>query len=160
MNNVPDPAEQGRIMRWLYRDWRPTGLARVVNRIDGWLAAAGLPPRSMVALEVTGRSTDRIRTTVLAMPHCGGNRYPVSMLGNNSSWMRNARANPDAVIRHGRWLSVRLAEIPASHRAPVLKEYVRIARSGRRHFPVAPGAPLSEFDAVADRYPVFRIEPR
>ena len=68
-------------------------------------------------------------------------------------------ANPDAVIRHGRRRSVRLVEIPASQRAPVLKKYVRIARSGRRHFPVAPGAPLSEFDAIADRYPVFRIDP-
>jgi hypothetical protein len=65
----------------------------------------------------------------------------------------------DAVIRHGRRRSVRLVEIPASQRAPVLKEYVRIARSGRRHFPVAPSAPLSEFDAIADRYPVFRIDP-
>jgi len=130
-------------MRWLCRNWRPTRLARVVNRIDGWLAATGLPPRSMVALEVTGRSTGRIRTTVLAMPQYGGNRYLVSMLGNNSSWVRNARANPDAVIRHGRRRSVRLVEIPASQRAPVLKKYVRIARSGRRHFPVAPRCPSS-----------------
>ena len=107
------------------------------------VAAAGLPPRSMVDLEVTGRSTVRIRTTVLAMPQHGGNGYLVSMLGNSSSWVRNARA-----------------KIPASQRAPVLKEYVRIAQSGRRHFPVAPGAPLSEFDTIADRYPVFRIDPR
>src|ERR1019366_247398 len=35
VNNVSDPAEQGRVMRWLYRDWRPTRLARVVNRIPG-----------------------------------------------------------------------------------------------------------------------------
>ena len=82
------------------------------------------------------------------------------MLGNNSSWVRNARANPEAEVRHGRRRSVRLVEIPASQRAPVIREYVRIARSGRRHFPVALGAPLSEFDAIADRYPVFRIDPR
>jgi hypothetical protein len=56
-----DPAEQGSVMRRLYRDWRPTRLARVLNRV---------------------------------------------------------------------------------------------ASSGRRHFPVAPGAPLSEFEAIADRYPV------
>jgi len=160
VNNVSDPAEQSRIMGWLYRDWRPTRLARVLNRISQWLAAAGLPPRSMVALEVTGRSTGRIRTTVLVMPQYSGNCYLVSMLGNNSSWVRNARANPDAVIRHGRRRSVRLVEIPASQRSPVLKEYVRIAQSDRRHFPVAPDAPLSEFDSISDRYPVFRIVPR
>ncbi len=147
-------------MRWLYRDWRPTRLARVLNRSSGWLAAAGLPPRSMVVLEVTGHSTGCIRTTVLVMPQYGGNCYLVSMLGNNSSWVRNARANSDAVIRHGRRRNVRLVEIPASQRSPVLKEYVRIAQSGRRHFPVAPGARLSEFDTIADRYPVFRVDPR
>ena len=63
-------------------------------------------------------------------------------------------------LRHGRRQSVRLVEVPVSERAPVLKEYVRTALSGRRHFPVAPGAPLSEFDTIADRYPVFRIDPR
>ena len=155
-----DPAERSLIMRWLYRGWRPTRLARAISRIDGWLAAAGLPPRSMVALEVTGRSSGRTRTTVLAMPQHGGERYLVSMLGNDSGWVKNVRANSDAVLRHGRRQNVRLVEVAVSERAPVLKEYVRIALSGRKHFPVAPGAPLTEFDAIADRYPVFRVDPR
>jgi len=41
----------------------------------------------------------------------------------------------------------------------VLREYVRVADSGRRHVPVAPGAPLAEFAAIAGDYPVFRVEP-
>jgi hypothetical protein len=41
----------------------------------------------------------------------------------------------------------------------MLREYVRVPTSGRHHFPVAVGAPLSEFEAIALRYPVYRIDP-
>lgn len=41
---------------------------------------------------------------------------------------------------------------------PILSEYVRVATSGRHHFPVAVGAPLSEFQMIAERYPVYRID--
>ncbi|MBC7559476.1 MAG: hypothetical protein H7270_08990 [Dermatophilaceae bacterium] len=50
-------------------------------------------------------------------------------------------------------------ELPPAERAPVIREYVRFASSGRRHFPVQPGALLSEYEAIADRCPVFRIDP-
>jgi len=49
--------------------------------------------------------------------------------------------------------------VPPEQRAPILREYVRIAVSGRRHFTVAVGAPLSDFEAIAERYPVYRIDP-
>jgi len=48
--------------------------------------------------------------------------------------------------------------VPPAERGPILREYVRIATSGRHHFPVGVGAPLSEFQAIAERYPVYRIE--
>jgi hypothetical protein len=54
---------------------------------------------------------------------------------------------------------VKLAEIPISERGPILKAYGHVATSGRHHFPVSHEAPVSEFDAVAERYPVFRIDP-
>ncbi len=41
----------------------------------------------------------------------------------------------------------------------MLRGYVRVPTSGRHHFPVAAGAPLSEFEAIAERYPVHRIDP-
>jgi len=42
-------------------------------------------------------------------------------------------------------------------RAPILSEYVRVATSGRQ--PVAVDAPLAEFQTIAERYPVYRIDP-
>jgi len=40
----------------------------------------------------------------------------------------------------------------------MLREYVRVASSGRKHFPLSVGAPLADFAAIASQYPVYRIE--
>jgi hypothetical protein len=51
-----------------------------------------------------------------------------------------------------------LTEIPPDERAPVLKAWCQVAKSGRRHLPVSYDAPLSAFEAIATDYPVFRID--
>lgn len=155
-----DPAES-RIQRLFYRDWRPTRLGRITNRVMAWWSATGLPPKLQQTIEVRGRKSGKLRSNPVAVATVDGQRYLVSMLGPQSEWVRNViAADGVAVLRHGRRESVRLVAVPPEERAPVLREYVRIAQSGRTHFPVEPGAPLSEFAAIADRYPVFRIEPR
>ena len=74
--------------------------------------------------------------------------------------MKNVEAaHGDAVIRQGCRRRVRLVAVPSEQRAPILREYVRIALSGRQHFPLPVGAPLSDFEAIAERYPVYRIDP-
>ncbi len=79
------------------------------------------------------------------------------MLGEGSEWVRNVRAaGGEAFVKRGRSRPVKLTEVPISERGPILKTY---ATSGRHHFPVPRMAPVSEFDAVAERYPVFRIDP-
>ena len=50
------------------------------------------------------------------------------------------------------------AGLPPEERAPVLQEYVRVASSGRKHFPLPVGAPLADFAAIAAQYPVYRID--
>lgn len=88
-----------------------------------------------------------------------GKCYLVSMLGPESDWVKNIEAaHGDAVIRQGRRRRVHLVAVPPEQRAPILREYIRIASSGRQHFPLAVGAPLSEFEAIAERYPVYRID--
>jgi len=89
-----------------------------------------------------------------------GKRYLVSMLGPESAWVKNIEAaHGDAVIRQGRRRRVHLVAVAPEERAPILQEYVRIASSGRQHFPLPVGAPLSDFEAIAGRYPVYRIDP-
>jgi len=76
------------------------------------------------------------------------------------NWVKNVEAaRGEAVIRQGRRRLVHLVAVPPEKRAPILREYVRIASSGRQHFPLPIGAPLSDFQAIAGRYPVYRIEP-
>src|SRR5262245_10106153 len=155
-----DPAEKNAVMRLFYRDWRPTPLGRKVNKLQGWLAGIGLPPGYQVVLEVRGRTSGQVRSNPLVIATVDGKRYLVSMLGPESDWVKNVEAaHGQAVIRHGRRRPVRLIAVPPDQRAPVLREYVRIASSGRTHFPLPVGAPLSEFAAIAEGYPVYRIDP-
>jgi hypothetical protein len=155
-----DPAERSLKMRLFYRGWRPTLLGRWMNRLMALWSNLGLPPKFQATLEVRGRASGRIRANPIAIATVDRHEYLVSMLGPRSEWVRNVEAaGGDAVIRQGRRRRVHLVPVPPSGRAPVLREYVRIATSGRTHFPVAKDAPLSEFEAISDRYPVFRIDP-
>ena len=154
-----NPAERNTFLRWCYREWRPTRFGRWVNRVQCWWSGLGLPPSFQVALEVRGRVSGRKRSNPVAIATVAGERYLVSMLGQRSDWVKNVEAaHGNAVIRHGRRQRVHLVLLPPEHRAPVLREYVRIAPSGRQHFPLPVGAPLSEFAAIAERYPVYRID--
>jgi deazaflavin-dependent oxidoreductase (nitroreductase family) len=147
-------------MRLFYRGWRPTRFGRWVNSISGWLAGLGLPPSFQVAVEIPGRKSGRIRVTPLVMPTVEGKQYLVSMLGADSEWVKNAEAaGGNVVIHHGRRRRVHLVLVPPEQRAAVLREYVRIASSGRQHFPLPPAAPLADFAAIAGRYPVYRVDP-
>lgn len=111
-------------------------------------------------LEVRGRKSGRVRSSPVVIPTVEGKRYLVSMLGPESEWVKNIEAaHGDAFIRHGRRHHVHLVEVPPEQRAPILREYVRIAISGRKHFPVLVGAQLAEFAALSESYPVYRIDP-
>jgi deazaflavin-dependent oxidoreductase (nitroreductase family) len=154
-----DPAEQDPVWRLLYRGWRPTRLGRWANRVAGWTSGLGLSSKEAV-LEVRGRASGRPRSTPVVIATVEGRRYLVSMLGPGSDWVKNVEAaSGAAVLRQGRRLPVHLVGVPPAERAPILSEYVQVASSGRRHLPVAVGAPPSEFQAIAERYPVYRIEP-
>ena len=89
-----------------------------------------------------------------------GERYLVAMLGEGTGWVANVRAaGGRAVLRHGRREAVVLEEIESRERAPILRRYLEVASGARAHFPVDRRAPLSEFEAIAPQYPVFRVGP-
>ena len=155
-----DPAERRRFLRFFYSGWRPTRLGKLNNGIWAWLSGLGLMPQTLLTLQVKGRTSGRLRTNVVVPATYGGQRYLVSMLGDGSEWVRNVRAaGGEAFIKRGRSRPVILTEVPPEERAPILKAYCQVATSGRHHFPVPYTAPLSEFEAIAADYPVFRIDP-
>lgn len=155
-----DPAERSTVLRLFYRDWRPTRIGRWVNRLTSGWCSLGLSSNEIAVLEVRGRTSGQQRSTPVVIATVEDKRYLVSMLGPGSDWVKNVEAaHGDAVLRQGRRRPVHLVGVPVAARAPILSEYVRVATSGRHHFPVAAGAPLCEFQTIAARYPVYRIDP-
>jgi hypothetical protein len=146
--------------KWLYRDGRPNWLATVLNRCSAALHALGIAPNYLVTLEVRGRRSGRTVRLPLVMAVVEGERFLVSMLGEEVGWVRNVKAaGGNVTLRHGYREEVRLEEVPADLRAPVLKAYLKRAPGARPHLPVHKDAPLSDFERVAAQFPVFRVIP-
>ncbi len=145
--------------RWMYRGGRPNLLAKILNR--GWaiLHSAGIFPDRFVTLEVVGRKSGKTVSFPLAMAVMNGERYLVSMLGEETNWVRNVRAaSGKATLVHGISEQVRLEEVEISQRAPILKAYLQLAPGARPHIPISKDAPLSEFEKIVSKYPIFRME--
>ena len=56
-------------------------------------------------------------------------------------------------------MTCQLAEVPTAERAAIIRRYLEKVPGGRPHIPVSLGAPLTDFEALAPRYPVFRVIP-
>ena len=146
------------LARWFYRGGRPNRVARLLDRGSAMVCALGVAPDYMVTLQVPGRRTGRIVHLPLVMVVVDGERYLVSMLGEDVNWVRNVKAADGRVtLRHGRSEEVMLKEVAPEHRAPILKDYLRRAPRAGAHMPVEKDAPLVEFERVSPRFPVFRV---
>lgn len=144
--------------RWLYRGQRPNWIARILNRASAAVASTGVASNYLVTLEVTGRKSGRTISLPVVMAVVDGQRYLVSMLGDNVNWVQNVRAaGGRAIIRSGGREEVQLEELPAGQRAPILKAYLQRAPGARPHVPVNKDAALAEFQRVASAFPVFRL---
>jgi hypothetical protein len=47
--------------------------------------------------------------------------------------------------------------VPVSERPPIIKRYLQNAPGSRPHIPVSRRATVADFEAIAPRYPVFRV---
>lgn len=148
------------LAKWFYRGGRPNRVARILNRGGAAVYALGVAPNYLVTLEVPGRRSGRIIRFPLVMVVVEGERYLVSMLGEDVNWVRNLKAaGGKAILRHGPREDVRLEEVRPDLRAPVLKAYLKRAPGARPHLPVDKDAPPAEFERVSHRFPVFRVVP-
>jgi len=150
------------LQRWFYAGGRPNLMARLLDRGTAAVCARGVGPEYLVALEVPGRRSGRIVSLPLVMATVGGERYLVSMLGEEVNWVRNVRAaGGEVALRHGPREEVHLQEVVAPDlRAPVLKAYLERASNASAHMPIDKDAPLEEVERLAPRFPVFGIVPR
>jgi hypothetical protein len=145
--------------QWLYSGGHPNLLAKFINRGWAFLHSVGIFPDRFVTLEVVGRKTGKVVSFPLAMTIVDGNRYLVSMLGEDANWVRNVRAaSGKAKLVHGITEQVLLEEVDIRQRAPILKAYLQIAPGARPHIPLSKDAPILEFEKIASKYPVFSLE--
>ena len=146
------------ITRWLYRGQRPNWIARMLNRAWAAVFSSGIMPDYLVTLEVTGRKSGRTVSLPVVVAVVNGQRFLVSMLGENVQWVQNVRAAGGRAVlqRHSRE-EVHLEEVPSEQRAPILKAYLQRAPGARPNVPVNKDAPIQEFEKVAPAFPVFRV---
>ncbi len=146
------------LKRWLYKGGRPNALAKVLNQ--GWaiLHTLGIAPNRMVTLEVVGRKSGKLISFPLAMTVMDCERYLVSMLGEDVNWARNVKAaGGKAILRHGIREEVLLEEVAVGQRAVIIKAYLQIAPGARPHIPVDKDAPITAFEKIAPKIPVFKL---
>jgi polyisoprenoid-binding protein YceI len=145
-------------LRAMYPGGRADPTARRLARIWAGVFGLGLMPRRWVSLEVPGRRSGRVTRFPLGMADLDGRWYLVPMLGERCNWVRNVRAaGGRATLRRRRAVACRLVEVPAGERAPIIKRYLQKVPGGRPHIPVDRRAPVADFEAIAPRYPVFRV---
>lgn len=147
-----------KLRQWLYRGKRPNWIAKFVNGAWAAVVSSGAASNDYATLEVTGRKSGRIVSLPVVVAVVDGQRYLVSMLGEDVQWVQNVRASGGrAAIRHGGREEIQLEEVPAEQRAPILKAYLQVATGARPHVLVNKDATLAEFEKIAASFPVFRI---
>jgi polyisoprenoid-binding protein YceI len=147
-------------LRAMYRGGRANATARRLSRMWATVFGLGLMPRRWVTLEVPGRHSGRLTRFPLGMADNDGQWYLVPMLGEQCNWVRNVHAaDGRATLRHRHAVACRLVEVPVSERAPIIKRYLAQVPGARPHLPVDRRAPVADFEAIAPRYPVFRVAP-
>lgn len=133
------------------------GPPRVINGCVKGLLRIGVAGRHTYLLGVRGRRSGRTYSTPVILVE-NGERWLVAPYGE-VSWVRNARAAGQATLSRGRRREeVKLSEVGPQESAPVLRDYLRQAKTVRSSFDASPDSPLDAFAAEAGRHPVFRIE--
>ena len=144
--------------RWLYRGQRPNWIGRLLNRAWAAVGSSGVAPDYLATLEAIGRKSGRTISLPEVVTILDGQRYLLSMLGNDAQWVQNVRAAAGrAVLQSGNREAVQLEDVPAEQRAPILKAYLQRAPGARPHMPVNKDSALAEFHRVAADFPVFRM---
>jgi deazaflavin-dependent oxidoreductase (nitroreductase family) len=118
----------------------------------------GINLQGAEVLEVRGRKSGQVRSTVVNPVEVDGVRYLFSPRGE-TQWVRNIRAAGEGTLRRGKnRSSFRVEELADAEKAPVIRAYL-----SRWHWQVGSimGVEKHPDDAavrdLAPRHPVFRI---
>jgi deazaflavin-dependent oxidoreductase (nitroreductase family) len=125
-----------------------------IVRFNAAVLRGGLRIGTQHLLTVRGRKSGEPRSTPVSLATVNGERYIVAAFAN-AAWVSNVRAAGQATLSRGHTSErVRLNEIPASEREPILRGFLQQVRGGARFFG---GRNADDVVAAADDYPVFRV---
>lgn len=152
MTRPHDPPSTAALPGWL----------KPVNKIIVRLQRLGLSIGAIRTISVPGRHSGKLRVTPVAPFTVDGQDYVVGRF-LDADWVRNAQAAGWAVVAKGRRRRrVRVVELPETERGPILREFPVKVPHGVQFFVktgvVESGTP-EEFEAIADRSIVFRLDP-
>ncbi len=142
---------------------KPPWWLKYVNKVMIGLNKLGVGgDKGPVVLTVVGRKTGKPRSTPVTPMTVDGHRYIVGGLPKGD-WAANARAAGEATVHQGRKdQRVRVVEIPVEQARPLLRQFPVLVPTGvgfMRNAGLVTGPHPDEFEALAGRCPVFRLDP-
>jgi deazaflavin-dependent oxidoreductase (nitroreductase family) len=152
-SNEPAEAAHYREPGWFTRN--------VFNRTVVVLTKLGISVWGSRELRVRGRTTGAWRTTPVNLLTHDAKQYLVAPRGR-TQWVRNLRVAEEGELRVGRRVQAfRATEITDEAKVAVLRAYLRRWKMEVGVFfdGVGPDASDEELAAIADRHPVFRVDP-
>jgi len=135
---------------------------RVFNPAIRGLTGWGVSVKGSRVLEVRGRTSGEVRTTVVNLLTVDGQRYLVAPRGE-TQWVRNLRAAGEGVLRVGRRREAFSAvELPDVAKVPVLRAYLAEWAWEVGKFFDGLGASSSdeELASAAPGFPAFGVIPQ
>lgn len=140
---------------------KPPWWLKPLNKVLMAAMRTGLMKDGPMVLTVTGRKSGQPRSTPITPFEVDGRRYVVGGFPG-ADWVRNAQANPDAVIVRGKVREpVRMVELPPEQARPLLRQFPVLVPTGvsfMKNAGLVSGPNPDEFEALAGRCSVFRFD--
>lgn len=142
-------------------DPTPPWWLKPMNKVLMAAMKTGLMKDGPMVLTVTGRKSGQPRSTPITPFEVDGRRYVVGGFPG-ADWVRNAQANPAAVIVRGKVREpVRMVELPPEQARPLLRQFPVLVPTGvsfMKNAGLVTGPNPDEFEALAGRCSVFRFD--
>jgi deazaflavin-dependent oxidoreductase (nitroreductase family) len=135
--------------------------AKVFNPVVRQLTRWGVSLKGSRVLEVRGRTSGEIRSTVVNLLTVEGQRYLVAPRGE-AQWVRNIRAAGTGTLRLGKNVeSFRATELTDEEKPPILRAYLKAWawEVGKFFEGLKADSPDADIAAAAPGFPAFRIDP-
>lgn len=140
---------------------RPPWWLKPMNKVLMAATRIGIIKDGPMVLTVTGRKSGQPRSTPITPFEVDGRRYVVGGFPG-ADWVRNAQADPVAVLSQGKTRErVRMVELSAEEARPLLRQFPVLVPTGvsfMKNAGLVTGPHPDEFEALAGRCSVFRFD--